>query len=189
MHMLVNAGYISPDGWVQNPEIGGGRIIGEACHFIDLMLYLTESKINTVSATMTGERVATREDKMSITLGFEDGSVGTVNYFANGSKSYPKEQLQIFSDERVLEIENFRRTVGYGFKGFKNFKTFRQDKGHTAEFAAFVERLRSGGEAVIPLDELINVTLATFAAMKSASEHRTIVISQEFHEVLCEDVS
>ncbi len=121
-----------------------------------------------------------REDKMSISLGFEDGSVGTVNYFANGSKSYPKEMMEIFSDQRVLKMDNFRKTTGYGFKGFRKLKTMRQDKGHTAEFAAFVTRVRDGGEPLIPIDELVNVTLASFAAMTAAKDKRTIVLNEEY---------
>lgn len=184
MNIIVNAGYSPPDSWVHHPETGGGRIIGEGCHFMDLMVYLAGCKIRTVSATMVGEGVAVRDDKMSITMAFEDGSIGTINYFANGSKSYPKELLQVFSDGRVLEINNFRHTTGYGFKGFKKFKTLRQDKGHESEFSAFAERIKTGGQSLIPLDELVNVSLASFAAMKSATENRTIVLSQEFSGVL-----
>ena len=119
---------------------------------------------------MVGEGPAIREDKMSILLAFEDGSVGTVNYFANGSKRYPKEMLQVYSDGRVISMENFRVTRGYGFKGFKKFKTARQDKGHTAEIAAFVQRVKEGGEPLIRFEQLKNVTQASFAAVKSARE-------------------
>lgn len=111
---------------------------------------------------------------MSISLGFADGSVGTVNYFANGLKSYPKETLEVFSDRRVLRLENFRRLRGYGFKGFRKLKTSRQDKGHAAGFTAFVDRVASGGEQLIPFEQLDNVTRATFAAMESARTHKTI---------------
>ena len=180
MNFVGNAGFIPPEVWVHDPVRGGGRIVGEACHFIDLMVYLTGSKVRSVAAHQMEQGVATREDKMSISLGFEDGSVGTVNYFANGSKSYPKETMEIFSDQRVIRMENFRRTTGFGFKGFRKFKTMRQDKGHAAQFAAFVDRVRDGGAPLIPLDELVNVTLASFAAMKSANEGRTIQIDKEY---------
>jgi len=184
MNMLVNAGYAPPDSWTQDPKVGGGRIIGEGCHFIDLMVSLAGSKVRTVSATMVGEGPAVREDKMSITLGFEDGSVGSVNYFANGAKIYPKESLRVFSDGRVLAMDNYRRTVGCGFAGFRKLKTFRQEKGHKEEFAAFVERVASGGQSLIPLDELVNVTLATFAAVAAAKESRTIELNAEYAGVL-----
>jgi predicted dehydrogenase/NADPH:quinone reductase-like Zn-dependent oxidoreductase len=174
MTMTVNAGFIPPEHWVHDPVRGGGRIIGEACHFIDLMVFLADSPVKTVSAIMVGGRVPVKEDKMSILLGFQDGSVGAVNYFANGSKSYPKELLEVFSDGRVLRLNNFRRLEGYGFKGFRKFKTFRMDKGHNAEFAAFARTLVTGGPSLIPLDLLVNVTLASFAAMDSARTGRTV---------------
>ncbi|MCD4754727.1 MAG: Gfo/Idh/MocA family oxidoreductase, partial [Deltaproteobacteria bacterium] len=176
MNMTVNAGIIPQDHWIHDPEVGGGRIVGEGCHFIDLMVSLTGSMVQSVSACMAGEGFAVRTDKMSIVLGFADGSVGTVNYFANGSKSYPKEMLEVFSEGRVLRMENFRITLGYGFKGFKRFRTLRQDKGHNAEVAAFVERIAGGGEALIPFEQLANTTAASFAAVRSAREGRTIIL-------------
>lgn len=115
-----------------------------------------------------------RDDKMAITLGFADGSVGTINYFANGAKSYPKETLEVFSDGRVLRVENFRITRGYGVPGFRKFKTSRQDKGHRAEIAAFVNRVEQGGDAPIPFDQLVNVTRASFAAVAAARENRMV---------------
>ncbi len=178
VHTLVNSGYISPDSWVQDPVEGGGRIAGEACHFIDLMVCLTGSKIKTVSAVMVGGSVANPEDKMSITLGLEDGSIGSINYFSNGTRSYPKEQVQIFSDRRVIEIDNFRQTTGFGFGSFKKFKTGRQDKGHKAELNIFLEKIRAGGEPVIPFDDIYNVSLAALAAVNAARENKTIVISE-----------
>ena len=184
MTMTVNAGFAPSDSWVNDPQVGGGRILGEGCHFIDLLSFLADSPVRTVAAAMMGPGPATREDKMSITLSFEDGSVGTVNYFANGARSYPKERLEVFSDGRTIELDNFRRTVGYGFKGFRKLKTWRQDKGHRAEFAAFVERVASGGEPLIPLDQLVNVTLASFAAMTAARENRTVVLAREYQDLL-----
>jgi predicted dehydrogenase/threonine dehydrogenase-like Zn-dependent dehydrogenase len=184
MNMTVNAGHIPADVWVHDPVRGGGRIIGEACHFIDLLAFLAGSKVKSVAAHQMGSGVAIKEDKMSISLGFEDGSIGTVNYFANGSKSYPKETLEVFSDQRVLRMDNFRKTVGFGFNGFKKFKTSRQDKGHNAEFAAFIDQLSSGGAPLIPLDELVNAALASFAAMTAASELRTIVLDNEYADAI-----
>ena len=174
MNMTINAGVIPPDHWTQDPERGGGRIIGEGCHFIDLLSYLAGSPVRTVSAFMVGEGPAVRGDKTSIILGFTDGSIGTVNYFANGPKSYPKEMLEVFSDGRVLKMENFRITRGYGFKEFRTFKTRRQDKGHRAEFAAFIDQVEKGGSPLIPFEDLINATRASFAAVRSARENRSI---------------
>ena len=176
MNMTVNAGYIPPDHWTQDPERGGGRIIGEGCHFIDLLLHFASSPVTTVSAFMVGGNVGICNDKMSIVIKFADGSIGTVNYFANGSKSYPKERLEIFSDGRILTMENFRITRGYGFKGFKRFKTLRQDKGHDSEVAAFIDLIANGDEPLITFDQLTNVTKASFAAVESALKNQTIVL-------------
>lgn len=180
MHFSCNAGIIPPDVWVHDPEKGGGRIIGEACHFIDLLSYLAESRIVSVAAAQMGPGVAIQEDKMSIVLSFADGSVGTVNYFSNGNKAYPKETIEVYSEGRVLLMNNFRVLTGYGFAGFKKFKTTRQDKGHQAEFNAFIQRVEEGGKPLIPLEWIVNVTLATFAAKTSAEQGRTIKIDQEY---------
>lgn len=184
MTFTANAGAIPPGHWVHDPVRGGGRIIGEACHYIDLMVYLSGSGVRTVSAVRMGEGPAVRDDKMAIVLGFADGSVGTVNYFANGSRSFPKEMMEIFSQGRVLRLENFRRLQGWGFEGFKKLRTWRQDKGHAAEFAAYVEGLRTGLPALIPLDELVNVTLASLAAQTAAHEQRTVHLLGEYSAIL-----
>ncbi len=176
MTFTANAGFIPPDHWTQDPKRGGGRIIGEACHFIDLLTFLANSPITTVAAVQMGGGVPVKEDKMSIVLGFADGSVGTVNYFANGSKSYPKEMMEVFSEGRILRLINFRRTEGFGFKGFSKYKTSRQDKGHNAEFSAFGDRVAQGGQPLIPFDQLANVTRASFAAMQAAAEKKTITL-------------
>ncbi|MEA3365430.1 MAG: Gfo/Idh/MocA family oxidoreductase, partial [Candidatus Hydrogenedentes bacterium] len=168
MSMMVNAGAIPADHWTQDPERGGGRIIGEGCHFINLLSHLAGSPVATVSAMMVGEGPSVREDKMAILLHFADGSIGAVNYFANGSKSYPKETVEIYSEGRVLRIENFRVTRGYGVPQLRKFKTVRQDKGHRAEVMAFIERIKNGGPPLIPFDELHNSTEASFAAVEAA---------------------
>lgn len=177
MSMTVNAGLIPAEHWTQDPARGGGRIIGEGCHFIDLLTHLAGAPVSRVSAMMVGEGSALREDKMSILLGFADGSVGTVHYFANGSKSYPKETLEVFSDGRVARLENFRQTLGYGFKGFKRLKTWRQDKGHSAEVAQFIECVERGGAPLIPFEDLASVTRASFAAVESARTSQVVQIS------------
>ena len=176
MTMTVNAGAIPANHWTQDPERGGGRIIGEGCHFIDLLSFIAASPVRSVSAAMVGEGPAVRDDKMSIILEFADGSIGTVNYFANGAKSYPKEMLEVFSDGRVLRLENFRVTRGFGFKGFKKFKTARQDKGHTAEIGKFIQRIELGGEQLIPFAQLKNVTEACFAAVRSARKRECVIL-------------
>jgi len=184
MNFTANAGAIPPDHWVHDPVRGGGRIVGEACHYLDLMVLLAEAPISSVAAAMMGKGGGVKEDKMSLVVSLADGSIGTINYFANGSRSYPKEQMEVFSEGRVLKLDNFRRLDGYGFKGFRKLKTWRQDKGHTAEFAAFIERLTRGGPPLIPASELVNVTLASFAAMTAAREGRTVRLADEYRDLI-----
>ena len=174
INMLINAGEIPPDHWVHDPEVGGGRIIGEACHFIDLAVFLAGSPVRSVSAQRFGGSSLIRDDKMTISLGLVDGSIASVNYFANGSKSFPKESITVFSDNRVLTIDNFRRTTGYGFKNFSKLKTFRQEKGHRQQFEQLLQRVQGGGSWLIPWEELENVALASFAAVVAAREERTV---------------
>ena len=176
MTMTVNAGAIPPENWVQDPERGGGRIIGEGCHFIDLLSHLAGSPVKTVSAAMVGGNGPVREDKMSILLGFADGSVGTVHYFANGSKSYPKETLEVFNDGRVIRMENFRVTTGFGFKGFRSFRTWRQDKGHQAEIAAFVTAVAADSPPLIPFKQIVNITRSSFAAVAAARTGKVLEV-------------
>jgi predicted dehydrogenase/threonine dehydrogenase-like Zn-dependent dehydrogenase len=176
MSMTVNAGFIPPEHWTLDPERGGGRIIGEGCHFFDLLSFIADSPVVSVSAMMLGGKGMIREDKMSIILSFADGSVGTVNYFANGAKSYPKETLEVFSDGRVICMDNFRVTRGYGFKRFSTFRTWRQDKGHRAEISAFVARVITGGAPLIPFERIVNITQASFAAVESARTGKVITV-------------
>lgn len=177
VNILVNAGEIPRDTWYQDPDVGGGRIIGEGCHFIDLAMFLVGHPIRTVQAVMFGVAAGgVRDDKMSINMSFADGSIGTVHYLANGSKSFPKETITVFSEGRVLEILNWRRMSGHGW----NVPTMRQrmDKGHRAEVAAFLKTIADGGPPLIPYPELELVTRASFAAVRSASENITIELDE-----------
>ena len=163
----MNAGAIPADVWVHDMKVGGGRIIGEACHYMDLMVYFTGSKIKSVCMNAMGENPNENTDNASILVKMENGSTGVVNYFANGSKAYSKERLEIYSQERTLTMDNFLKTTGYGFKGFSKLKT-GLDKGHKAQFSRLVDKVNSGdGVGMIPYDELINVTKASFAAVES----------------------
>ncbi|MFW6155405.1 MAG: bi-domain-containing oxidoreductase [Planctomycetota bacterium] len=177
MTFTANAGYIPYDHWVHDPVRGGGRIIGEACHFIDLMVFLAGAPVRTVAASCIGPEPSVRtEDKMAILLTFADGSVGTINYFANGDKSYPKETVEVFSDRRVFRLDNFRRLTGYGAGSFRKMTLMRQDKGHAAECRAFVDRLVAGGEPLISRADLVNVTRASFAAVRAARTGEVITL-------------
>lgn len=164
--MTMNAGAIPADHWTQDNAVGGGRIIGEACHFIDLMRFLAGSKIVSVQARRMGETDAVQvlEDKASITLGFEDGSFGTIFYLANGASSFPKERVEVFAAGRVLQLDNFRKLKGFGWSGFNKMNLWRQDKGQDACAAAFVESIRQGKESPIPADEIFEVARMTIQA-------------------------
>ncbi len=152
--MTVNAGAIPGDHWTQDLEAGGGRIIGEACHFIDLLRFLAGNRI--VSHHVTRMDSATK-DSVSISLKFEDGSIGVVHYLANGSKAFPKERLEVFASGRVLQLDNFRKLQGFGWPGFTKMNLWRQDKGQKACAAAFVQAISTGGPAPIPVDEILEV--------------------------------
>ncbi|PWB61099.1 MAG: dehydrogenase, partial [Deltaproteobacteria bacterium] len=164
MVLTVNAGRIPADHWTQDREEGGGRVLGEGCHFVDLLRHLAGSPIVDVSAASVGGTPSDgiREDKSVWTLSFADGSLGTVHYLANGHKSFPKERLEVFCGGRILVLDNFRRLAGYGWKGFRGLDLWRQDKGHAAEVAAFVAAVEKGGAPPIPFGELVEVTRATF---------------------------
>ncbi len=172
VNYVINAGILPPDSWLHHPEIGGRRMIGEGCHFIDLIRHLIGSRIVRVTAAMMDKGVSVKDDKISVQLVFEDGSIGTVHYFANGAKSYPKELLTVYSEGRVLHLNNFQRLTGYGFPSFKHFKTFTMDKGHRQEIAEFLDHVVLGGSLLIPINEMIEVTLSSIASVEAAFEHR-----------------
>lgn len=171
----MNAGFIPKNVWVHDRQVGGGRIIGEACHFIDLITYFTGSRVVAVCMNAMGENPEENTDNASILLRYENGSTGVINYFANGSKSYSKERIEVYSQERTAIIDNFRITQGYGFKGFSKLKT-KLDKGHREQFRLLMERTKNGGEALIPFDEIINTTQASFAAIESLKKGRWIYL-------------
>jgi predicted dehydrogenase/threonine dehydrogenase-like Zn-dependent dehydrogenase len=158
MIMTVNAGMIQADHWTQDPDIGGGRIIGEACHFIDLLRFLTGSEIVSSEIVRLDNRLG---DTVTIQLSFKDGSIGTIHYFANGSKRFPKERLEMFTGQKILQLDNFKTLKGYGFKGFNMMKLWRQDKGHRNEMKAFIDSVRDGKPSPIQFEEIIEVTKIT----------------------------
>ncbi len=169
INLTMNAGYIPREVWVHDVSIGGGRIIGEACHYLDLAVYLTGSEIISVCMNAMGEDPQENVDNASIILKFKNGSNAVVNYFANGSKSYSKERVEVYSRERTWITDNFRTTKAYGVRGFKNLKT-KIDKGHKTQFHEYINRIKKDGEPLISLNEILNVTEASFAAIKSLNE-------------------
>lgn len=171
----MNAGFIPADVWVHDLEVGGGRIIGEACHYIDLCTYLAGSKVIAVCMNSMGVNPQENTDNASILLKYENGTNAVINYFANGSKSYSKERIEVYSQERTLVIDNWRRLRGYGVKGFSGMK-IRQDKGHKIQFELLVNSLKKGGKTIIPFDEIFNTTKAAFGALESLKKSEWISI-------------
>jgi predicted dehydrogenase/threonine dehydrogenase-like Zn-dependent dehydrogenase len=162
----MNAGFIPLTAWVHDMHIGGGRIIGEACHFIDLCTYLAGSKVKSVCMNALGSNPDEQTDNASILLKYENGTNAVINYFSNGSKSYSKERLEVYSQERTLVMDNWRKLQGFGFKGFSS-QSSSQDKGHANQFKLLVDAVQNSGSPIIPIDEIINTTLASFAAIES----------------------
>ena len=171
----MNAGFIPPEMWVHDLEIGGGRIIGEACHFIDLCSYLAGSKVKAICMNAMGENPQENTDNATLMLKYENGTNAVINYFANGSKAYQKERIEVFSQERVFILDNWRKLEGFGAKGFSKMKG-TMDKGQVNEFSMLNERLVNGGEALIPFESIMNTTKASFAAIQSLKENSWIEV-------------
>ena len=167
--MTVNAGEIPVEHWTQSAAEGGGRIVGEGCHFVDLLRFLAGSPIRRTHAVRMGAApgIAVRDDKATLTLEFEDGSFGTVHYLANGHRSLPKERLEVFCRGAVLQLDNFRRLAGFGWPGFTKMNLWRQDKGNEACVAAFVSAIADGRPSPMAFDELVEVTRSTFDAVEA----------------------
>jgi predicted dehydrogenase/threonine dehydrogenase-like Zn-dependent dehydrogenase len=152
--ITVNAGAIPADHWTHDAEAGGGRIIGEACHFIDLLRFLAGAPI--ASGQRMGMESPTH-DTVTLQLSFADGSIGTVHYFANGTKAFPKERLEVFAAGRVLQLDNFRKLTGYSWPGFGKMNLWRQDKGQKACARAFIHAIEGRGPVPIPFEEILEV--------------------------------
>lgn len=172
----MNAGAVPENHWLHDMKIGGGRIIGEACHYIDLMIYLTGSTVVEVNATALGTNPEENSDNVAIHLKFKNGSLGVLNYFANGHKRYSKERVEVYSQNRTLVLDNFRKMNGFGFKGFSSMKS-KLNKGHKNQFAQYIDFLKNGKAPLIPFEDLINCTEASFAAIESLKQNKPIAIN------------
>ena len=177
-HYRVNAGYIPLNHWTHDPEQGGGRIVGEGCHFIDLLTCLVGAAPVQVSASGLPDGGRYRDDNVALTFGFSDGSLGIVSYLANGDKAFPKERVEAFSGGRVAVLEDYR-SLELTFHGKRKsvHSRLRQDKGHRAEWEAFSAAIRSGGPPTIPYDQVFGVTEATFAAVEALRTGEAVRIS------------
>jgi predicted dehydrogenase/threonine dehydrogenase-like Zn-dependent dehydrogenase len=175
IHYRVNAGAIPLNHWTQDPEIGGGRMIGEGCHFVDFITFLVGATPISVTAHALPDGGKYYEDNTSMTFTFPDGSIGIVDYLANGDKSFPKERVEVFSEGRIAVLDDFvsLQTVKAGKK--KEIKG-AQNKGWVDEWRVFAKSIREGGEPPIPYEQLIGVTKSTFAVMESMRNRKTIEI-------------
>lgn len=174
-HYRVNAGFIPANHWTQDPAIGGGRIIGEACHFIDVLTFLVGAPPVSVTAHALPNNGKYSEDNVSMTFTFPDGSIGVVDYLANGDKSMPKERLEVFCEGLVAVLDDYVSLTAVK-DGKKKVESGAQDKGWRAEMSAFAEAIKSGGEAPIPYEQLIGVTKSTFAAVESIRSQNPVKI-------------
>jgi predicted dehydrogenase len=166
----VNAGAIPATHWTQDLDAGGGRLIGEACHFIDLLRFLAGATITSAQAlALRAGSERTPPDTVTLQLGFADGSIGSVQYFANGARDFPKERLEVFCGGGVLRVDNFRRLEAFGWPGARTARGWRQDKGQHSMARMIRERLAKGGEPVIPADEIFEVARVALACAEQVA--------------------
>ncbi len=178
-HYRVNAGYLPDNHWLHDPKVGGGRIIGEGCHFIDFLTFLVGQPPVSVQASALPEVGRYHEDNVVLTFTFPDGSIGTVTYLANGDKSFPKERVEVFCAGRAAVLDDFR-TLELVRDGKREVfhSRLRQDKGHRAGWEAFLQAAKTGGAAPIPYAHLFGVTRASFAAVQALREKTEQKITQ-----------
>jgi predicted dehydrogenase len=175
MHYRINAGYIPINHWTHDPAQGGGRVIGEGCHFVDFLAFLAGAAPVSVSAQGLPDSGKYREDNLSMTFTFPDGSVGVVDYLANGDKSFPKERLEVFCGGRVAVLNDFRE-LELVHDRQRTMVRKAQDKGWYCEWVAFVRAIREGGEPPIPYEHLVGVMKATFAVVESLRAGKTVFV-------------
>ena len=179
-HYRINAGFIPRAHWTQDPEVGGGRILGEVCHFIDLLCFLCSQPVVSVSGALMPNAGRYSDDNLAATLRFDDGSIGTITYTANGDRSFSKERVELFVQGSVAVLDDFRelRTVKNGKQRVYR-SNLRVDKGHRGEWAAFANAIRCGGPTPISLNELVNSSLATLALLRASATGESIEIQTE----------
>ncbi|MCF2503953.1 bi-domain-containing oxidoreductase [Dyadobacter sp. CY107] len=162
----VNAGFVPQNSWIHDRKVGGGRLLGEGCHFVDLISFIAGSRIVSVCMNAMGQNPADTTDNASIMLKCENGSTGVVNYFSNGHTDYPKERIEVHASGRTLILDNFKTLRGYGFKHFSNIKT-TQNKGHREMYESLLDFVKNGGQPPISFGEIVNTTAATLAVIES----------------------
>ena len=171
----VNAGHIPAGNWIQDMEIGGGRIIGEVCHFIDFLTFVNGSVPTSLSALSMSDN-DNLNDAVNISLKFENGSVGVISYFSNGSKGIPKEYIEINSSGTTAVINDFKEMQTWRNGKLSKTKLLNQNKGQKEMVRAFVESIEADGEVPIPMNETYLTTLATFKALESIQHNGEIKV-------------
>lgn len=177
INIRINAGSVPPDHWVHDPETGGGRIIGEACHFVDLAIFLAGSRVTAVNAFSIGDNINLM-DSFTAVLKFSNGSIASLSYFSNGNKDLPKELIEVFCAGTVSRIDDFRKLEFHGKKSFRLKSS--QNKGHKEELIAFTKAIREGKASPIPFEQLYHTSVVTFAIGESIRSGRTIEIKHSF---------
>ncbi|MCH2172290.1 bi-domain-containing oxidoreductase [Myxococcota bacterium] len=172
IHYTVAAGPTPSDSWITDPKVGGGRIVGEVCHFIDLCTHLTSSRLQSVYARALG-REQQLDDSVTVMLGYANGSTACIEYLSQTNRDVPKERIEISGSGKTVQCENFRQTR---IHGAKPVKTLNQDKGQTAAVDTVLERIRRGEESPVSLDEIASTSLATFAILESVRTGRAITL-------------
>ena len=166
MNYRINSGNIPADSWIQDPEIGGGRIIGEVCHFVDLLTYINGSLPTSVYAVSMFDSNELN-DILTISLKFKNGSIGNISYYSNGDKSLPKEHIEVFANGNSAILTDFRSLTIHS-KGKKKEKKLRsQNKGQKDEVNLFLDAIMNGKGDVIPFEDIYSATLATFKIIES----------------------
>jgi predicted dehydrogenase len=176
----INAGALPADSWIQNREVSGGRIIGEVCHFIDLLTFINGSLPEKVQAFgMIGPVKKVEADTVNINVKFENGSIGVISYFANGHKDLPKEYLEVYKDGATAILRDFREVEILSSNKRSTKRLFFQDKGQAAKMRTFVKVVKNGDSAPIPFGEISAVTLATFRAVESLLSASSILVGSD----------
>lgn len=175
IHYRINAGTVPVDHWVHDKDIGGGRIIGEVCHFVDLTMFLAGAKITTVSAHAM-HKSNNLLDTVVINLNFDNGSIANISYFSNGSKKLEKEYLEVFSNGQVAAVDDFKKMKLYSNK-VSQYKLARQDKGHSEEVKQFLQCIKEGRPAPISFEDIYLSTLATFKILESIKTNKTVYLT------------
>ena len=169
----INAGMIPPDSWIQDKEIGGGRILGEVCHFVDYLTFMAGAMPTHVQA-MAMEDPLGHQDTLTISLKFQNGSIGSIHYYANGSKGLAKEYVEVYAHGVTALLDDFRRLTIYGKKRPYRKKLMAQDKGQKDEVRRFLEAVRTGGESPIPISEIFQTSKVSLAIMESIRTRQVV---------------